>query len=819
MIYRNTLDSEQAVGTNSARGTISKKKSKDPRAVTTPNAIKADTAKPSLIGPLLVTKPLRQLEYAKRRDAFVVKSVHPADVPALEAVGWTVQRQGTKKVRVKKLKTAFSALEDQVWCLFYRMGYPELGGTGFKMRFERSIGSIGEKQVDCFAKDDETVIVVECKVRDTRGRRTLQKDIHETQSLQRPFAASIRSHYGNDFKPKVIWMYVTQNIIWSEPDLQRAAEANIRVVTENEMQYFDSFIRHVGKGGRFQFLAEFLEGQAIPGLSNVRIPATRGMLGKHRFYSFVTTPRHLLKIGYINHLALNHPNGRPAYQRMIAPARLVEIAKFIKSGGFFPTNLLINFTEECRFDLLSNKDNADPKTKFGWLYLPNKYKSAWIIDGQHRLYGYSFTDEKYWDQNIAVMAFEKMDTKDEADLFVTINHKQKSVPKSVIVSLQADLKWGSDDPKERLAALCSRLVKTINSDPSSPLFQRFTLQGVVAKANQSLTMPEIVNGLVRSLLLGRQIHKGVLSPGPLAGATDDETNDRARRFLNGYFSLIRDANPTRWENAREGYISTNPGIRGHLLLLMDVFRFMQTKENIEPQLLDEDTALKHVKIIVRPVLDFLQSATDEDVYDKFSRKFGEGGVREYADNLAELVVASHPTFGSDEFRQRVAKRNDERVVQTNQQVIQLSKDITDYVFDVLKRHYGTEEGRSRQPAFWERGVESQKIKSEAYNRMLADGSKHPVEAYVDVLGLKEIITQKNNWPLFEPVCSIPLKGEKGKAHYVSWLAKFNEIRRIPAHLSGDRGYEESDYELIKTIRFEFYRRRDLALSSAGELGE
>ena len=391
-------------------------------------------------------------------------------------------------------------------------------------------------------------------------------------------------------------------------------------------------------------------------------------------------------------------------------------------------------------------------------------------------------------------------------------HKQKSVPRSVIVSLQADLKWGSDDPKERLSALCSRLVKTLNSDPSSPFFQRCAMQGVVAKENQSLTMPEVVHGLNRSGLLGRNLHKGVLTPGPLSSATDDETNDRARRVVNGYFGKLRDANTTRWDAARRAYISTNPGIRAQLLLLADVIKYLNKKDDIEPQLLDEDTLLKHVLRIVQPMLDFIRDADEVDIYDKFSRKFGEGGVREYADNLTELMLDKFSDFGSDDFKIRLAKRSDDRAKQTDQDVIQMNKDITDYVVKVLKDQYGTTSGKSGQPAYWDKGVESPKIKQEAYARMLNDGSKHPPEVYVDVLGIKEIVTQKTNWPHFENVFNIPMKGEpRGKAHYVGWLARFNEIRRIPAHSSGVRTYEEADYDFMKHIKFEFYKKRNTAL--------
>lgn len=237
------------------------------------------------LNPLVTGKPDRIAAYKKRNDLYTLKSIHPADLAEAETQGWEIQRKLKTRVVIKKLKPHEKLLEDQTWCLFYRMGYSELNDAQFKIKFKRHDGSNGEKQIDVFAKDDETVIVIECKSKEARGARTLQKDIAETDSLQKPIANAIKEHYGQEFKPKIIWIYVTNNIRWSEPDLERAAASNIRVITENEMHYFDAFIRHMGPAGRFQFLAEFLENQEIPGLSNVKVPAIRGKLGAQEFYS------------------------------------------------------------------------------------------------------------------------------------------------------------------------------------------------------------------------------------------------------------------------------------------------------------------------------------------------------------------------------------------------------------------------------------------------------------------------------------------------------------------------------------------------------
>jgi DNA sulfur modification protein DndB len=758
------------------------------------------------LSPLLHDEAERKAMYSRRRDKYVHLSVHPADVTGYVNDGWEIEREGKTKTRLRREKAHDVALEDQTWCLFYRMGYPVLNGTRFKIRYKRKDGSEGEKQIDAFAKDDETVIVAECKSKESRGRRSLQKDLHETEALQKAFVRAVHTQFGREFRPKFIWLYVTRNIIWSEPDVERAGAINVRIVTEGEMIYFDSFIRHMGPAGRYQFLAEFLGGQPIPGLANRKVPATRGMLGGRTFYSFVSTPRHLLKIAYVNHQALNHPDGRPAYQRMVAPNRIKEIQGFLQGGGFFPTNILINFTDACRFDLVSNKENTDPHIKFGWLYLPDKYKSAWIIDGQHRLYGYSHLTGKFLDQPMAVIAFERMPVVEEANLFVTINQKQKSVQPSVIVSLQAELKLDSADAKERLTALASSLVKQLNTEPTSPLAQRFSMQGVIADDTQSLTIPEMVHGLIRSGLLGRIFQKNHI-PGPLTGATDQETLRRAKRFLSAYFTNLREANTRRWDGARDHYISTNPGVRAHLLLIAEALRYLEARMGIDPAVVPEDDLIKKVKSIVEPALSFITNASDEDVREKFSRMFGEGGVKTYFENLCELICKVNQEFGSDELRKSLALKTDQRIAAANQDVISLGTAILDKVFIKLKEIHGTHELKSGHKAYWEIGVESQKAKTEAYKKQVEDKrEKQSMEAYLTLLELRDIIRQKSNWPHLEKFFSIPMPGEKGKTYYLDWMERFNEIRRIPSHPSGGRTYTEEDYEFIKFIKSELSRR-------------
>jgi DNA sulfur modification protein DndB len=95
-----------------------------------------------------------------------------------------------------------------------------------------------------------------------------------------------------------------------------------------------------------------------------------------------------------------------------------------------------------------------------------------MIDGQHRLYGFSSIEDRFLDQNIVVVAFERLPKEEEANLFVTINHEQKSVPKHLLDDLEGELKWGSDVPSERIGAIAARLINLLNADVGEPFHNR-----------------------------------------------------------------------------------------------------------------------------------------------------------------------------------------------------------------------------------------------------------------------------------------------------------------------------------------------------------
>ena len=645
-------------------------------------------------------------------------------------------------------------------------------------------------------------MVAECKASSNPRRRSLQKDIEEFANLKGPIAASIKKYYGPTFKPKIIWLFVTDNIIWSKPDKDRAVGENIKIITERELRYYIQIANHIGAAARYQFLAEFLQNQKIPGLEGKTVPAIRGKLGGKKFFAFVTTPKDLLKIGFVNHRSLNDPEGAPTYQRLVSRARLRRIGRFIDDGGFFPTNILVNFTSRVRFDPISRNKLAD--VTFGTLYLPNRYRSVWIIDGQHRLYGFTSSDQRFLSHNIVVIAFEKLSREAEASLFVTINHEQKSVPKTLLDDLEGELKWGSNNPRERIGAIAARLINLLNSDVGEAFYNRVVQQGIAATEETCLTIPALKDWIVRSGLIGKVDPRvRIYLPGPFSASTDHETLDRARSATNCFFGLIRDSGSTQWEKGRSGFLCTNVAIQGYTMLLSSLIDYMESKKGLDAKHLDPKEIILEIKEYLDPILTFLSRANSSTMEKRFKVQFGSGGPREYYYRLCQLVKNKFGGFSPAGMDDWEMEQSEEHIAIADRKLKYIHVEVQKYIFRKFKELYGTD-----RDAYWNNGVLDKTIQVKAFQNSLDDPveDRLPLENYLFFIDYKKIIENKNHWSFFKDVFNIPELGDKGLAKNLKWMIRINELRRIPAHPTESRRYKKSDFNYIDFIHRELKSR-------------
>ena len=115
--------------------------------------------------------------------------------------------------------------------------------------------------------------------------------------------------------------------------------------------------------------------------------------------------------------------------------------------------MILNFKRKVRFDILRPED--DYGVTPGELTLPDTYKSAWIIDGQHRLYGYTDLDGNEAQPHLPFLAFEDISILDETKIFADINSKQKSVQKKLLDEITGEIKLDSANKREQLRGIAS----------------------------------------------------------------------------------------------------------------------------------------------------------------------------------------------------------------------------------------------------------------------------------------------------------------------------------------------------------------------------
>jgi DNA sulfur modification protein DndB len=759
--------------------------------------------KEKYLGPLLTDPSRIRREAVRRRKPFEERTIAQDAIAEYESQGWVVDRKLKRMTKVKREKPIEERLENRFWMLLARLGYPEISdGRDFSILIEQKGADPFQKQLNVFAKDEETAIIAECRASTKLTRRSLQKEIEEFASLKGAISNAIRRHYGTNVKLKLIWLFVTENTIWSNPDRQRATDENIRIITERELRYYAQIADHLGKAARYQFLAEFLKDQQVPELSGKTVPAIKGKLGGRSFYSFVTTPRDLLKISFVNHRSLNDPEGAPSYQRLVSRSRLRDIGDFIKGGGYFPNNLLLNFTRSVRFDKIAQDGTSG--VIFGQLHLPDRYRSAWIIDGQHRLYGFSPIDDRYLDQNVIVVAFELLPKAEEANLFVTINHEQKSVPKHLLDDLEGELKWGSSVPSERVGAICARLINSLNGDVGEPFYNRITQQGMPSTNRTCLTIPALKEALRRSGLLGRAASNNtVYEPGALCGRNDADTLDRARSSINEYFGLLRNANLIEWESGRDGHLCTNVAVQAYIMLLGSLVKYWEANTASDAKEMVAEDIMIEVEEYLKPLLELLESSNASEIKTAFQVPFGSGGPPEYYYRLCKVIKAKYSDFQPEGMQEWEEEQSEDRIQEADTKLKEIVSDMRNYIFNVFRKVYG-----EQNALYWERGVIDKSIKAAAYSRSLDTDAEErlPLETYLEVVEMKKIVENRSHWPLFKAALNIPEPGEKGVAKNLKWMERINELRRIPAHPARERHYKIEDFEYIDFVYSELMKR-------------
>ncbi len=174
-------------------------------------------------------------------------------------------------------------------------------------------------------------------------------------------------------------------------------------------------------------------------------------------YAFVAPSDVLRKVCTVSRREEDHDKG---YQRHLKEARLRQVARYVdEMKGVIPNNIILDF-----FDDAVKVDEAK-----GIISFPSTKKCAWVIDGQHRLFGFEYSRIQY---PLLVVAFLKLELRQEVGMFVTINTEQKRLPTSLALDL-----LGITKTEEDINTLCRELVAKLNEEEDSPWYGLVNMTG------------------------------------------------------------------------------------------------------------------------------------------------------------------------------------------------------------------------------------------------------------------------------------------------------------------------------------------------------
>ena len=733
-----------------------------------------------------------ELRRRKKKDVYKsisgsTKQLIAEKVKLEEADGWRAVRKNKKSTRMARPKPPDRQFEDEVWCILAQMGFDELSkGRQFTITVQ---DDLPPRQIDVFAKDDETAIVVECTRRNTPGRKSMTPLIDKIQAMRPGLLKSIHSAYGRHPKLKLKPIIATRNIEWSEEDRERCRVGSIGILTDGELDYYLELVRHLKQAARYQFLAHMFGGQKIDGLART-VRATQGKMGGDTFYTFLIRPDDLLKTAYVGHKASRDVEDLTTYQRMLQPTRLKAIAKYINDGGKFPTNVVVNLKTPKGSSLRFEPKGKQGNEAWGTLHLPPIYASAWIIDGQHRLYGYvyardagGFTDDS---TALTVLAYDNLPAEKEMNLFIDINSKQVKVRASLLGELYADLHWGSSDQGEALQALHARIASRLNSIKTSPLHERMVVTGKRKTPHRCLTLTSIQKGLEKANLLATT-RRGLVVPGPLSTVNSTDYNGNLKKslaVLADCLRLFQSGLTTHWElgDAPGGYLCTNLGIRSLFYVIRDITEHVTQKDGTDFSLLSARETSACILPFLEVLVEHFTGATTEE-YEAF-RGIGSSlaGVRKQANELEALIHKALPEFGPTELLKYLESRDEEGTKQADGNVRRIHGMLYVYVIQALKQHHGDE-----GDVWWTEGVpyNIRRRCAIAYEEKNRDGA---IEQNLFLVDYINICIQ--NWSVVKDVVSLDAKDKENKRANTKWIKKLNDIRRITAH--PERGVLDTD---------------------------
>ena len=398
---------------------------------------------------------------------------------------------------------------------------------------------------------------------------------------------------------------------------------------------FNNFVQDI--------LSSYVKVDAVAG-NNVDVPAIRYQYkplsgGNGYCYNFVIHPDDLLDICSVIHRKSNFDLDK-SYQRFVAPHRLNKIKTFTESNKQFANNIILQSDDISINDFSEAKNTAaaqnnkkfnDPDFDYdvGILKLPPFIGKLKIIDGQHRLFGYDFSNKKNT-HFVNVTLFDKtLKINDQMKLFMDINDTQESINKN--------LKWELYEntlESDSWRAKISKFVNIYTRKPEFELYKKMTL-GIPLEEDKEKHVKLTVAGFCDELYISIGYNNNQRLFSYLMSIFNDDY-DLIFKVLNAYLKSLKNSCQNDWDSNSKGLILNGNFFKALLIIFKEILSHWNLDGSFNEKISNLNELPEHFSDSLEKVTEWINSQTQAQ--KELFKKENKGGVQKIiAITLANLI--------------------------------------------------------------------------------------------------------------------------------------------------------------------------------------
>jgi DNA sulfur modification protein DndB len=667
------------------------------------------------------------------------------------------------KCIVTKKKPEWERFEDEVLILFkHGLKLSDVdGGVVFR---------IAGNQIDAVGGIEGTLLVVECKSKKELGIKSLRSALRAFWVKRREIAASLRKRFGRRYK-ETRFILALRGITPSPNDLAYAKKKRIVIWSELYFESIRSLYFTIGERAKYYVLKE-LGGKPplVPGGKGryFIFPAMAARAGDERIYSLFVPAGVLLDIAYVLRIESGQ---KRAYQRFLDKNRLFKIAKFLEDGKSFKNSVVLALDSTAKFSTKKVRWSSTPtfESQFGILKIPRQFASAWVIDGQHRLYGFARSERDLHQTPLSVVALQTRNKTEEAETYVDINHNQKPVDPNLLWAL-----FGILYPHET-RGIISDLVKQLASEKRSILRNRVYVPGESKHPRREYRIfhSNLCETIGDHLVGGRPKGFGLISAEKLYEPEKTEILEHALNTINSYLKFIcgtaERAGAKKWIR---GFFLTNNGMNVMLRVLVHILKYTGGR-----------FVIKEVKrVFGSPLAEYLVSRETE--IDQLRRQTSSEGIRESAAyGFIRAIAHEVENFAQGYLREHQKDRE-------NQEPYKILRTLEESLRESIA------ESLAALAVNWWRERIPPDVRDLASRRKAQDespwpwmeGKQYPAHFYMNFSEYSKVISRRDNWrEAFGPVF--------GNEEWVRVV--FMELERIRNDVAHNRDLSERQLDVLR----------------------